>query len=126
MLGDISVITPVVLHDDDGYWLASHNLATGELRVVGFNYEETYPLVTTGHKMVMFLRASGSDCQGFWEGFVGDEVCRRWNREPSLQDYDGNPIGGAETIALELLIAEQHDFLEKNCEFVVWPGEDSM
>jgi hypothetical protein len=71
--------------------------------------EESMPLSTS------LIFSEHQDCRGYWEGYVGVEVCNRWN---------GDPIDEAETIALEQLIAEQPDFLEKNCEFVGWPPTD--
>jgi hypothetical protein len=119
-------ITPVVLHDDDGYWLASHNSTTKQLNVVRFHYWlcRSSRKTNAAQQVVNFLRLSGLDCRGYWDGYVGVEVCNRWNDAPSLQDDGGNPIEGAETIALEQLIAEQPDFLEKHCEFVIWPPAD--
>lgn len=126
MLNDTFFVTPVILHDDDGYWLASQNEITGELNVIGFHYCEDIleHKSNVAPSFVCFLKPSGVDCRGYWEGYVGDEVCERWNENPRLQDEEGNPIDGAETIALEQLIAEQPDFLEKNCEFVIWPPAD--
>jgi hypothetical protein len=40
MLTDTFFVMPVILHDDDGYWLASRDEMTGELNVVGFHYCE--------------------------------------------------------------------------------------
>lgn len=126
LLIDRFLVTPVILHDDDGYWLASYNEIMGELNVIGFHYCED----VSEHKsnvapsFVNFLRDSKVDCRGYWEGYVGDEVCDRCNDNLRLQDENGDPIDGAETIALEQLIAEQPDFLEKNCEFVIWPPAD--
>jgi hypothetical protein len=119
-------ITPVVLHDDDGYWLASYNAVTRKLAVVRFHY---WPCgsnrkTNAAQQVVNFLRESGLNCQGYWEGYVGVEVCNRWNDAPSLQDENADPVEGAETIALEQLIAEQPAFLEKNCEFVGWPPQN--
>jgi hypothetical protein len=126
MLADTFFVTPAILHDDDGYWLASHNEITGELSVVGFHYCEDIleHESNVAPSFVSFLIASGIDCRGYWEGYVGDEVFERCNDNPRLRDENDDPIDGAETIALEQLITEQPDFLEKNCEFVIWPPAD--
>jgi hypothetical protein len=125
MLNDTFFVTPVILHDNDGYWLASYNEITEGLKIVGFHYCENDLDHTTNiaPNVICFLRASGVYCRGYWEGYVGDEVWDCWNDNPALQDEAGDPLDGAETIALEQLIADQPDFLEKNCEFVVWPPE---
>lgn len=119
----LGLITPVVLHDDDGYWLASYNLETRQLAVVRFHYWpcKSNRKTNAAQQVVNFLQVAGLKCQGYLEGYVGVEVCDRWNSDASLQDPDGNPIEGAETIALEQLISEQDDFLEKHCEFINWP-----
>jgi hypothetical protein len=126
MTWDIFSITPVVLYDNDGFWLASHNPITGELSLAGYYFRDSYPEENAAHQVITFLQASGMDCQGFWEGYIGDAVCDRWNSELDLQDKEGDPIAEAETKALELIIAEKNNFLEEYCEFVAWPPEDSI
>jgi hypothetical protein len=126
VFADTIQIMPVILHDNAGYWLASRDEITGELKVVGFHFCDDIldHEMNVAPSFVCFLRASGVYCRGYWEGYVGDEVCDCWNDNPALQDENGDPIDGAETIALEHLIAQQTDFLEKNCEFVIWPPAD--
>lgn len=128
MSTDIFHITPVVLHDDDGYWLASYNVTSKKLAVVRFHYWPcgSNRMTNAAQHVVNFLRESGLNCQGYWDGYVGVEVCNRWNSDPSLNYGEGDPIDGAETIALEQLISEQLDFLEKHCEFVPWPPADVL
>lgn len=111
----IPKIDPVMLNDEDGYWLASYNWDTRKLNVVGYHYWPcgSNRMTNAAQKVVCFLRASGLTCEGYWEGFVGDMVCDRWNADSDLQDADGNPLGGAEGTALERLIDENPNFLQE-------------
>lgn len=107
-------IDPVVLSDEDGYWLASYNWEIQKLAVVGYHY---WPcgsdrMTNAAQKVVCFLRVSGLTCEGYWEGFVGDMVCERLNADSDLQDVEGNPVDGAEGTALERLINENFNFLQ--------------
>ncbi len=113
-------IDPVMLNDEDGYWLASYNWETRKLVVVGYHH---WPcgsgrMTNAAQKVVCFLRASGLVCEGYWNGFAENMVCDRWNADSDLHDGAGNPVDGAETLALERLIAEHGNFLQDTCEFV--------
>lgn len=103
-----------MLNDEDGYWLASYNWDIQKLTVVGYHYWPcgSNRMTNATQKVVCFLRASGLTCEGYWEGFVGDMVCDRWNADSDLQDDEGNPIDGAEGVALERLIYENPNFLQ--------------
>lgn len=107
-------IDPVMLNDEDGYWLASYNWDTKKLTVAAYYF---WPCKSdrksnAAQKVVCFLRASGLTCEGYWEGFVCNMVCDRWNADSDLQDEEGNPLGGAEGNALQRLIDENPNFLQ--------------
>ena len=113
-------IDPVMLNDEDGYWLASYNWDTRKLNIVGYHF---WPcgsdrMTNAAQKVVCFLRESGLTCAGYWEGFVGDMVCDRWNADEDLHDADGNPLEDAEGAALRRLINENSSFSQDICEFV--------
>lgn len=57
-------------------------------------------------------------CEGYWSGFVENMVFDRWNGDSDLHDAAGDPVDGAETVALERLIDENPSFLHDTCEFV--------
>lgn len=113
-------IDPVMLADEYGYWLASHNWDTRKLVVVGYHHWlcGSDRMTNAAQKVVCFLRASGLVCEGYWNGFVENMVCDRWNADSDLHDEAGSPVDGAETLALERLIAERTNFLQDTCKFV--------
>lgn len=116
-------IDPVMLGDENGYWLASYNRDAEKLAVVGYHYWpcDSDRMTNAAQKVVCFLRASGLTCEGYWNSFVHDMVCDRLNADGDLtylSNGELEPIKGAETIALERLINENPNFLQDNCEFV--------
>lgn len=110
-----------MLDDDDGYWIASYNADSKEVCVEGFHFWPCKSDRTSNaaQKLTNFLYVAGFKCSGYWRGYVGIEVCERWNRDDDL-NVDGDPIDGSETMALERLIEEDPNFVENNCEYVKW------
>ena len=118
---DSDHIQLVMFEDEDGYWSALYDLLSQEVNLFGWHYwpdgkDDGDNIVENS---VCFLHHAGIGIYGYWRGFVGDEVCDRWNMDEDLQEGDdGHPIDGAETIALERLIEENADFIESRCEFI--------
>ncbi len=108
-------IDPVMLNDEDGYWLASYNWDIKKLAVVGYHFWPCGSDRTSNaaQKVVCFLRATGFTCEGYWEGFVGNMVSDCWSADSDLQDEGENPICGAEGIALRRLVDENPNFLQE-------------
>ena len=114
-------VQPILFEDDDGYWLAFYDSLREGIDILSWHYwaRNVTEIENIANSIVYALHHVGIECYGYWRGYVGDEVCNRWNDDRDLHiDEDGNPIDGAETIALERLIAENTDFLQDRCYFV--------
>jgi len=109
-----------MFEDQDGYWIGLYNLSRQKVQVLSYYYwpegkDYGQNILQT---IVHYLYCAEVECYGYWRGYIGDEVGDRWNDDEDLQENGGNPIEGAESIALERLIEEDASFVENHCEFV--------